>query len=74
MLYLVSFVSKFKFCDYNLFSRQKVENSRILPLKARINVPVVHINHKVFVVGSIAFGFVSSTEVHKSHICVKLNM
>ena len=29
MLYLVSFESKFKFCDYNLFSRQKVENSRV---------------------------------------------
>ena len=51
MLYLVSFVSKFKFCDYNLFSRQKVENSRVLPLKARINVPVVYINHKAFLVG-----------------------
>ena len=51
ILYLVSFVSKFKFYDYNLFSRQKVENSRILPLKARINVPVVYINHKAFFVG-----------------------
>ena len=29
MLYLVSFESYFKFCDYNLFSRQKVENSLI---------------------------------------------
>ena len=51
MLYLVSFVSKFKFCDFNLFSGQKVENSLILPLKARINVPVVYINHKAFFVG-----------------------
>ena len=74
MLYLVSFVSKFKCCDYNLFSRQKVENSRILPLKARINVFVVYINHKAFFVGEIAFRFHPSTEVHKSHICVKLNM
>ena len=51
MLYLVSFVSKFKFCDYNLFSGQKVENGHVLPLKARINVPVVYINYKAFLVG-----------------------
>ena len=51
MLYLVSSVSKFKFCDFNLFSREKVENSRILPLKARINVSVVYINHKAFFEG-----------------------
>ena len=29
MLYLVSIESKLEFCDYNLFSRQKVENSLI---------------------------------------------
>ena len=51
MLYLVSFVSKFKCYDYNLFSKEKVQNSRVLPLKARINVPVVNINHKAFLVG-----------------------
>ena len=51
MLYLVSLVSKFKFCYYNLFFGRKVEDSRILPLKVRIYVPVVYINHKAFFLG-----------------------
>ena len=56
MLYLVSFESYFKFCDYNLFSRQKVENSLIC---ATLNMWKMQMLYLVsFVVSS---NFVSTT-------------
>ena len=56
MLYLVSFESYFKFCDYNLFSRQKVENSLI---SATLNMWKMQILYLVsFVVSS---NFVSTS-------------
>ena len=56
MLYLVSFESYFKFCDYNLFSRQKVENSLIC---ATLNIWKMQMLYSVsFVVSS---NFVSTT-------------
>ena len=48
-----------KFFDYNLFSRQRVENSFILQLKAGIYVPLVFINHKAFFAGEIVFTFLA---------------